>query len=158
MMIMTFNHFCANKLKLKAEVSVLSPRVAFLDHQRLLLNVDNSALKQRIAALSQDKIFKDGNLLLSLYFFTLWLHLLISLNIIINHTLNIRKNSWPQQKTTLCILVIKINKKNYSCFSAYITFGLNSHVNLSRKLWNMCVYELFHFLVHAFNYISLTIY
>jgi len=27
----------------------------------LLLNVDNSALKQRIAALSQDKIFKDGN-------------------------------------------------------------------------------------------------
>lgn len=31
-----------------------------LDHQRLLLNVDNSALKQRIAALAQDKIFKDG--------------------------------------------------------------------------------------------------
>lgn len=47
-------------LFLKAEVSVLSPRVAFLDHQRLLLNVDNSALKQRIAALAQDKIFKDG--------------------------------------------------------------------------------------------------
>jgi len=45
---------------MKAEVSVLSPRVAFLDHQRLLLNVDNSALKQRIAALAQDKIFKDG--------------------------------------------------------------------------------------------------
>lgn len=45
---------------LKTEVSVLSPRVAFLDHQRLLLNVDNSALKQRIAALAQDKIFKDG--------------------------------------------------------------------------------------------------
>uniref|UniRef100_A0A803QJN4 BZIP domain-containing protein n=1 Tax=Cannabis sativa TaxID=3483 RepID=A0A803QJN4_CANSA len=44
---------------LQAEVSVLSPRVAFLDHQRLLLNVDNSALKQRIAALAQDKIFKD---------------------------------------------------------------------------------------------------
>jgi cyclic AMP-dependent transcription factor ATF-4 len=38
----------------------LSPRVAFLDHQRLILNVDNSALKQRIAALAQDKIFKDG--------------------------------------------------------------------------------------------------
>lgn len=46
---------------MQAEVSVLSPRVAFLDHQRLLLNVDNSALKQRIAALAQDKIFKDGN-------------------------------------------------------------------------------------------------
>lgn len=45
---------------LQAEVSVLSPRVAFLDHQRLLLNVDNGALKQRIAALTQDKIFKDA--------------------------------------------------------------------------------------------------
>lgn len=45
---------------MKAEVSVLSPRVAFLDHQRLILNVDNSAIKQRIAALAQDKIFKDG--------------------------------------------------------------------------------------------------
>ncbi|MED6121866.1 Basic leucine zipper 61 [Stylosanthes scabra] len=46
---------------LQAEVSVLSPRVAFLDHQRLLLNVDNSAIKQRIAALAQDKIFKDAH-------------------------------------------------------------------------------------------------
>ncbi|CAA3005983.1 basic leucine zipper 61-like [Olea europaea subsp. europaea] len=45
---------------LQSEVSALSPRVAFLDHQRLLLNVDNSALRQRIAALAQDKIFKDG--------------------------------------------------------------------------------------------------
>ncbi|KAJ0475469.1 hypothetical protein HanHA300_Chr13g0465781 [Helianthus annuus] len=44
----------------KTEVSTLSPRVAFLDHQRLILNVDNSSLKQRIAALIQDKIFKDG--------------------------------------------------------------------------------------------------
>ncbi|KAK8638244.1 hypothetical protein V6N13_136682 [Hibiscus sabdariffa] len=44
---------------LQSEVSTLSPRVAFLDHQRLILNVDNSALKQRIAALAQDKIFKD---------------------------------------------------------------------------------------------------
>ncbi|XP_023513062.1 basic leucine zipper 6-like isoform X1 [Cucurbita pepo subsp. pepo] len=45
---------------LQAEVSMLSPQVAFLDQQRLLLNVDNSALKQRIASLSQDNIFKDG--------------------------------------------------------------------------------------------------
>lgn len=45
---------------MQSEVSALSPRVAFLDHQRLILNVDNSALKQRIAALAQDKIFKDG--------------------------------------------------------------------------------------------------
>ncbi|CAL0333838.1 unnamed protein product [Lupinus luteus] len=50
-----------NVTSLQAEVSVLSPRVAFLDHQRLLLNVDNSALKQRIAALAQDKIFKDAH-------------------------------------------------------------------------------------------------
>ncbi|CAH8313148.1 unnamed protein product [Eruca vesicaria subsp. sativa] len=46
---------------LQTEVSVLSPRVAFLDHQRLLLNVDNSTIKQRIAALAQDKIFKDAH-------------------------------------------------------------------------------------------------
>ncbi|KAE8679087.1 Basic leucine zipper 6 [Hibiscus syriacus] len=45
---------------LQSEVSALSPRVAFLDHQRLILNVDNSALKQRIAALAQDKVFKDA--------------------------------------------------------------------------------------------------
>ena len=50
-----------NLLLIQTEVSTLSPRVAFLDHQRLVLNVDNSALKQRIAALAQDKIFKDGN-------------------------------------------------------------------------------------------------
>lgn len=46
---------------METEVSTLSPRVAFLDHQRLVLTVENSALKQRIAALAQDKIFKDGN-------------------------------------------------------------------------------------------------
>ncbi|KAF3788399.1 Basic leucine zipper 61 [Nymphaea thermarum] len=46
---------------LQSEVSALSPRVAFLDHQRLVLNVDNSALKQRIAVLAQDKLFKDAH-------------------------------------------------------------------------------------------------
>ncbi|WCJ32227.1 Basic-leucine zipper (bZIP) transcription factor family protein [Euphorbia peplus] len=46
---------------LQTEVSALSPRVAFLDHQRLILNVDNSTIKQRIAALAQDKIFKDAH-------------------------------------------------------------------------------------------------
>ncbi|KAE9617020.1 hypothetical protein Lal_00034779 [Lupinus albus] len=50
-----------NFTSLQTEVSILSPRVAFLDHQRLILNVDNSSLKQRIAALAQDKIFKDGH-------------------------------------------------------------------------------------------------
>ncbi|GAB4859617.1 hypothetical protein Ancab_011091 [Ancistrocladus abbreviatus] len=46
---------------LQTEVSMLSPRVAFLDHHRMLLNVDNSALKAKIAALAQDKIFKDAH-------------------------------------------------------------------------------------------------
>ncbi|XP_074284858.1 basic leucine zipper 34-like isoform X2 [Silene latifolia] len=46
---------------LQNEVSVLSPRVAFLDHQRMILSVDNSALKSKIAALAQDKIFKDAH-------------------------------------------------------------------------------------------------
>ncbi|ONM37932.1 Basic leucine zipper 34 [Zea mays] len=43
------------------EVSALSPRVAFLDQQRTILTVGNSHLKQRIAALAQDKIFKDAH-------------------------------------------------------------------------------------------------
>ncbi|XP_072984704.1 basic leucine zipper 6-like [Typha latifolia] len=46
---------------LQTEVSALSPRVAFLDHQRSLLTFGNSHLKQRIAALAQDKIFKDAH-------------------------------------------------------------------------------------------------
>ncbi|XP_062217316.1 basic leucine zipper 19-like [Phragmites australis] len=46
---------------LQMEVSALSPRVAFLDHHRSLLTVGNSHLKQRIAALAQDKIFKDAH-------------------------------------------------------------------------------------------------
>ncbi|KAM1864311.1 hypothetical protein ACFX14_004536 [Malus domestica] len=44
---------------LQSEVSTLLPRVAFLDHQRLILNIDNSAIKQWIAALAQDKLLKD---------------------------------------------------------------------------------------------------
>lgn len=39
----------------------MSPRVAFLDHQRSLLTLGNSHLKQRIAALAQDNIFKDAH-------------------------------------------------------------------------------------------------
>ncbi|RWW33441.1 hypothetical protein BHE74_00059733, partial [Ensete ventricosum] len=48
----------------KTEVSALSPRIAFLDHQRSLLTLGNGHLKQRIAALAQDMIFKDGKFLL----------------------------------------------------------------------------------------------
>ncbi|XP_042444829.1 basic leucine zipper 61-like [Zingiber officinale] len=46
---------------LQNEVSALSPRVAFLDHQRSILTMGNSHLKQRIAALAQDRIFKDAH-------------------------------------------------------------------------------------------------
>ncbi|KAJ4820741.1 Basic-leucine zipper (bZIP) transcription factor family protein [Rhynchospora pubera] len=46
---------------LQAKVSTLSPRVALLDHQRSLLTIGNSHLKQRIAALTQDNIFKDAH-------------------------------------------------------------------------------------------------
>ena len=51
---------CPLDVETKTEVSALSPRVAFLDHQRSVLTVGNSHLRQRIAALAQDKIFKDG--------------------------------------------------------------------------------------------------
>ncbi|PKA55589.1 Transcription factor VIP1 [Apostasia shenzhenica] len=43
------------------DVSSLSPRVAFLDHHRSSLTAGNSHLKQRIAALAQDKIFKEAH-------------------------------------------------------------------------------------------------
>ncbi|GAA0187303.1 basic leucine zipper transcription factor [Lithospermum erythrorhizon] len=46
---------------LQAEVSVLSPRVAYLDQQRMVLTVDNGVIKQRMAALAQDQIFKDAH-------------------------------------------------------------------------------------------------
>nr|QGH84097.1 transcription factor RF2a [Lilium regale] len=46
---------------LQTEVSALSPQVAFLDHQRSILTAGNGHLKQRIAALAQDKIFKDAH-------------------------------------------------------------------------------------------------
>nr|QEO19215.1 putative basic leucine zipper 61-like isoform X1 [Cymbidium ensifolium] len=46
---------------LQMEVSALSSRVALFDHQRSILAVGNSHLRQGIAALAQDKIFKDAN-------------------------------------------------------------------------------------------------
>jgi hypothetical protein len=63
---------------LQMEVSALSPRVAFLDHQRSLLTVSNSHLKQRIAALAQDKIFKDG----TRPFFPSWIELSVAIQIL----------------------------------------------------------------------------
>ncbi|KAL8130056.1 hypothetical protein V2J09_019211 [Rumex salicifolius] len=50
-----------NLTTLQREVSMLSPRVAYLDHQRMILNEDNSNLKTKIAALAQDNIFKDAH-------------------------------------------------------------------------------------------------
>lgn len=50
-----------NVTYLQTEVWALSPRVAFLDQQRSILTVDNGALRQRITALTQDKIFKDAH-------------------------------------------------------------------------------------------------
>ncbi|KAG6473050.1 hypothetical protein ZIOFF_066957 [Zingiber officinale] len=50
-----------SELERSSEVSALSPRVAFLDHQRSILTMGNSHLKQRIAALAQDRIFKDAH-------------------------------------------------------------------------------------------------
>lgn len=46
---------------LQEEVSTLSPQVTYLDRHRIILNVDNSAMKQRIAALAQEKLFKDSH-------------------------------------------------------------------------------------------------
>ncbi|KAJ7543945.1 hypothetical protein O6H91_09G059500 [Diphasiastrum complanatum] len=46
---------------LQIEVSALTPQVAYLDHQRVILNMDNNTLKQSIAALIQDKRFKDAH-------------------------------------------------------------------------------------------------
>ncbi|KAH7405349.1 hypothetical protein KP509_15G067000 [Ceratopteris richardii] len=46
---------------LQEEVSVLSPQVTYLDRHRALLNVDNSAMRQRIAILAQEKLFKDAH-------------------------------------------------------------------------------------------------
>lgn len=45
---------------LQEEVSALSPQVTYLDRHRVILSVDNSTMKQRIAALAQEKLFKDA--------------------------------------------------------------------------------------------------
>lgn len=45
---------------MQTEVATLSPQVAYLDHQRVVLNMDNNTLKQQISTLVQDKRFKDG--------------------------------------------------------------------------------------------------
>ncbi|XP_020577554.1 basic leucine zipper 6-like [Phalaenopsis equestris] len=49
-----------NVATLEAEIAVLKPQVASIDQRRSALSAGNSQLKQRIAALAQDKIFKDA--------------------------------------------------------------------------------------------------
>lgn len=56
-------HISSFECLLQEEVSALSPQVTYLDRHRIILNVDNSAMKQRIAALAQEKLFKDGEFL-----------------------------------------------------------------------------------------------
>lgn len=46
---------------LQSEVSTMAPQVAFFEHRRVVLNVDNNTIKQKMAALLQGQRFKDGN-------------------------------------------------------------------------------------------------
>jgi len=47
---------------LQSEVSTMAPQVAFFEHRRAVLNVDNNTIKQKMAALLQGQRFKDGKL------------------------------------------------------------------------------------------------
>jgi hypothetical protein len=38
----------------------MAPQVGFFEHRRAVLNVDNNAMKQKMAALVQGQRFKDG--------------------------------------------------------------------------------------------------
>ncbi|KAG0584027.1 hypothetical protein M758_3G180400 [Ceratodon purpureus] len=46
---------------LQSEVSTMAPQVAFFEHRRAVLNVDNNAIKQKMAALVQGQRFKDAH-------------------------------------------------------------------------------------------------
>jgi hypothetical protein len=45
---------------LQSEVTAMAPQVAFYEHRRAVLNVDNNTIKQKMAALAQGQRFKDG--------------------------------------------------------------------------------------------------
>eukprot|EP00252_Welwitschia_mirabilis_P020248 TRINITY_DN4920_c0_g1_i1.p1 TRINITY_DN4920_c0_g1~~TRINITY_DN4920_c0_g1_i1.p1 ORF type:complete len:453 (-),score=87.86 TRINITY_DN4920_c0_g1_i1:934-2292(-) len=49
-----------NVSALQAEESEVSAEVAFLNQQRIILTLENQALKQRIAGLAQEKLIKDA--------------------------------------------------------------------------------------------------
>jgi hypothetical protein len=46
---------------LQTEVATIAPQVAFYEHRRSVLNVDNNTIKQRMAALAQSQHFKDAH-------------------------------------------------------------------------------------------------
>ncbi|CAK9217983.1 unnamed protein product [Sphagnum troendelagicum] len=46
---------------LQTEVATIAPQVAFYEHRRAVLNVDNNTIKQRMAALAQSQHFKDAH-------------------------------------------------------------------------------------------------
>lgn len=45
---------------LQSEVASLSPKVGYYDHERALLNAENVQLKQKLAALTQTQLLKEG--------------------------------------------------------------------------------------------------
>lgn len=47
---------------LQSEVSTMAPQVAFFEHRRAVLNVDNNTIKQKMAALAQGQRFKDAHI------------------------------------------------------------------------------------------------
>lgn len=44
----------------QSEVSTMGPQVAFFEHRRAVLNVDNNSIKQKMATLLQNQLFQDG--------------------------------------------------------------------------------------------------
>ncbi len=38
----------------------MAPQVAFYEHRRAILNMDNNTIKQKMAAIVQGQLFKDG--------------------------------------------------------------------------------------------------
>lgn len=50
---------------LQAEVASLSPKIRYHEHERVLLNVENVILKQKLAALTKAQRLKEGKFILN---------------------------------------------------------------------------------------------
>ncbi|CAM6020945.1 unnamed protein product [Sphagnum balticum] len=46
---------------LQAEITAMAPQVAFYEHRRAILNMDNNTIKQKMAAIVQGQLFKDAH-------------------------------------------------------------------------------------------------